>query len=89
MWTTPYTPEKPFNPNAVRWQIPPGKTFASAEEKLAASITFEVTRPQPWWSNLAFDERVRLDVIGRWIQNYFAFYAFVGIIMFANYLPWT
>ena len=89
MWTTPYIPEKSFTPNEIRWPAPPGKTFASSEEKLAAGITFEVTRPPPWWSNLAFDERVRIDSHGRWIQNYFAFYSFVGIIMFVNYLPWT
>ena len=89
MWTTPYTPRKPFNSNEIRWPIPPHKTFTSVEEKVRAGITLEVTRPPPWWSNLAFDERVRLDETGKWIQNYFAFYAFVGIIMFANYLPWT
>ena len=89
MWTTPYTPDQSFNSNKVNWPLPSGKTFASTEEKLAAGIAFEVTRPPPWWSNLAFDERVCLDAVGKWIQNYFASYALVGIIMFANHWPWT
>ena len=89
MWTTPHVPETHFKPNEIRWPLPARKTFSSVEEKLATGILLEANRPPPWWSNLAIDERPRLDTIGKWIQNYFVIYALLGIIMFSNYLPWT
>ena len=89
MWTPPYKPNKSHGPSEIRWPAVPGKKFSTSEEALAASITYEATRLPPWWSNLALDERVNLDLPGKWIQNYFALYAIIGIAMFSNYLPWT
>ena len=89
MWTTPYVPEHSSKANEIRWPGPPGKASLSVEERISIGILQEANRPPPWWSNLAIDERPRLDSIGKWIQNYFAFYALIGIIMFSNYLPWT
>ena len=89
MWTTPYVPETRLKHNEVRWPVPSRKTFTSVEEKLATGISIEANRLSPWWSNLALDERPRLNTIGKWIQNFFAIYALIGIIMFSNYLPWT
>ena len=89
MWTTPYSLESQYKPNEVRWPLPSRKTFTSVEEKIATGISLEANRLSPWWSNLVLDERPRLDDIGKWIQNYCASYALIGIIMFCNYLPWT
>ena len=89
MWTTPYKPNKSHGPSEIKWPVVPGKKFSTSEEALAASITYEAARLPPWWSNLALDERVHLDLPGKWIQNYFAVYAIIGIAMFSNYLPWT
>ena len=89
MLTTPYSPESSKKTYDVKWPIPPGKASLSVEERISIGMLKESNRPPPWWSNLTVDERPRLDNFGKWIQNYFAFYAFVGIILFSNYLPWT
>ena len=89
MWTTPYAPEASKKTCDVKWPIPPVKPSVSVEERISIGILKEANRPPPWWSNLAFDERPRLDFLGQWIQNYFVFYSLIGIIMFSNYLPWT
>ena len=89
MWTTPYTPDASYSATEVRWPLLPGKKYASVEEKVAIGISIEANRPPPWWSNIALDERNRLDEAGKWIQNYFVLYALIGIFMFCNHLPWT
>ena len=87
--TTPYVPQNSNKSIEVRWPEPPRNASLSVEERISIGILKEADRPPPWWSNLAIDERPRLDSFGKWIQNYFAFYALIGIIMFSNYLPWT
>ena len=89
MLTTPYTEDKPHGVNEIRWSMPTGKISASTEEKINAGMLLEANRQGPWWSNLALDERGRLDTTGLWIQNYFIIYGLLGIILFSNYLPWT
>ena len=89
MLTTPCTEYKLQGVNEIRWSMPTGKISASTEEKINAAMFLEANRQGPWWSNLAFDERGRLDNTGLWIQNYFMIYGLLGIILFSNYLPWT
>ena len=89
MLTTPNFSDDSKKPSDVKWPIPPSKAALSPEERISIGIMKEANRPPPWWSNLAIDERPRLDSYGKLIQNYFAFYALIGIIMFSNYLPWT
>ena len=89
MLTTPHTVDKLQGANEIRWSMPTGKISASTEEKINAAMLLEANRQGPWWSNLALDERGRLDTTGLWIQNYFIIYGLLGIILFSNYLPWT
>lgn len=89
MWTTPFAPETSKKTCDVKWPLPQVKPSLSVEERISIGILKEANRPPPWWSNIAFDERPRLDCLGQWIQNYFVFYSLIGIIMFSNYLPWT
>ena len=89
MLTTPHTEDKLQSANEIRWSMPTGKISASTEDKINAAMLLEANRQGPWWSNLALDERDRLDSTGLRIQNYFLIYGLLGIILFSNYLPWT